>query len=136
MTMESAYAQALWKMVESGMPPVKAVHALRDLLKACGREALLPRIGWSFARIAEREGKRTGVTLSVAREKDERAAKNAVKDIIAKLGIEPKEVNVHVDDSLIGGWRLEGRETLVDASHKSELQKLYNCVTGTISSIN
>ena len=136
MTMEFAYAQALWKMVESGMSPVKAVHALRDLLKARGRETLMPRVGRAFARIAEREGKRTGVTLSVAREKDERAAKSAVKTILQEIGVEPKEVNILVDDSLIGGWRLEGRETLVDASYKSELQKLYNRVTGTISSIN
>ena len=94
MTMESAYAQALWKMVEGGMSPAKAVHELRDLLKARGREALLPRIGRAFARIAEREGKRTGVTLSVAREKDERAAKSAVKQILAEFGVEPKEVRI------------------------------------------
>ncbi len=124
--MEQAYAQALWKMVEGGMSPVKAVHALRDLLKARGREALLPRIGRTFARIAQREGKRTGVTLSVAREKDERAAKSAVKTILEEIGVEPKEVNILVDDSLIGGWRLEGKETLVDASHKKELLELFN----------
>lgn len=134
--MQEAYAQALWKMVEGGMSPAKAVHALREALKARGREALLPRIGRAFARIAEREGKRTGITLSVAREKDERAAKSAVKTILAEMGVEPKEVNILVDDSLIGGWRLEGRETLVDASHKIELQKLYNRVTGTVSSIS
>ena len=131
MTMESAYAQALWKMVEGGMSPAKAVHELRDLLKARGREALLPRIGRAFARIAEREGKRTGVTLSVAREKDERAAKSAVKQILAEFGVEPKEGNIHVDDSLIGGWRLEGREHLVDASYKRILVDVYNAATRT-----
>jgi len=129
--METAYAQALWKMVEGGMSPAKAVHALRDLLKARGREALLPRIGRAFARIAEREGKRTGVTLSVAREKDERDAKNAVKEILAKLDVEPKEVSIQVDESLIGGWRLEGRECLVDASYKRVLVDVYNAATRT-----
>jgi len=31
-----------------------------------------------------------------------------------------------VDESLIGGWRLEGKETLVDASYKRELLELFN----------
>jgi F0F1-type ATP synthase delta subunit len=124
--MEQAYAQALWQMVENGMAPAKAVHAMRDSLKSLGREALLPRVGRAFARIAMREAKRTGVTLSIARMGDERGAKSAVKEILAELDVEPKDVNVHVDDSLIGGWRLEGKEALVDASYKKELLELFN----------
>ncbi len=124
--METAYAQALWNMVSGGMAPTKAVHALTDVLKTHGRESLLPRIGRAFARIAERESKRTGITLTVARSGDERSAKHAVKDVLAQLQVDPKEVQIVVDDSLIGGWRLEGKETLVDASYKRELLELFN----------
>lgn len=124
--METTYAQALWKMVEAGTSPSKAVRALQETLKVHGREALLPRIGRAFARIAEREGKRTGIVLSVAREKDERSAKSAAKEILAKLGAETKEVTVSVDSTLIGGWRLEGKETLVDVSYKKQLLELFD----------
>ncbi len=127
--METAYAQALWKMVEGGMAPVKAVQALRETLKAHGREALLPRIGSAFARIAERESKRNDVILTVAREKDERHAHKEVKSLLSEMGIETKDLKTQVDDTLIGGWRLEGREVVVDASYKSQLLELFNRAT-------
>ncbi len=127
--MEHAYAQALWKMVEGGLTPSKAVHALRDVLKAHGREALLPRIGRAFARIAARESDRNDVVLTVAREKDERAAHKAVKELLSQLGVEPKALKTQVDDTLIGGWRLEGRDQMVDASYKNKLLTLFSRAT-------
>jgi F0F1-type ATP synthase delta subunit len=131
--METAYAQALWKMVEGGMTPVKAVHALRDTLSAHGREALLPRIASAFGRIAERETKRTRVVLTVAREKDERHAHKEALAVLKKMGFKdlPAQAGLktEVDDTIIGGWRLEGKEQLVDASYKSQLLELFNRAT-------
>jgi len=108
------------------MAPAKAVHELFELLKHTGREALMPRIAKAFARIAEREGAKQAMTISVAREKDERHAKSVAKEVLAKLGVEAKELLVRVDDSLIGGWRAEGREVLVDRSYKRRLVDLFN----------
>ena len=127
--METAYAQALWKMVEGGMTPAKAVHALRDTLKAHGRETLLPRIARAFERIAEREAKKIDVVLTVAREKDERRAHKEIKETLSQLGVEAKNLKTQVDDTLIGGWRLEGREHLVDASYKKQLLELFSRAT-------
>jgi len=137
MTMESAYAQALWKMVEGGMTPAKAVRALQETLKTHGREALLPRIASAFARIAAREAKRTGVVLTVAREKDERRARSEAKKYLESMDIKSaqggsalgRDLKTQVDDTLIGGWRLEGRETLTDVSYKKALLDLYVRVT-------
>ncbi|MBI5457187.1 F0F1 ATP synthase subunit delta [Candidatus Kaiserbacteria bacterium] len=127
--MERSYAQALWKMVEGGVTPAKAVHALRDTLKAHGRDALLPRIASAFSRIAEREAKRTDVVLTVAREKDERHAHRDIRGLLREMGVEAKDLKTQVDDTLVGGWRLEGREHLVDASYKKQLLDLYTRVT-------
>ncbi len=127
--METVYAQALWKMVEDGMTPSKAVRALHEVLKAHGREALLPRIASAFTRIAERETKRSDVILTVAREKDERRAHKEVKELLSAMGVGVEDLKTQVDDTLIGGWRLEGREQLVDASYKNQLLELYNRVT-------
>jgi F0F1-type ATP synthase delta subunit len=124
--MEEAYAQALWKMVKEGMAPSKAVHSLSEILKSHGRLALMPRIGKVFARIAERELQKETITLTIARAGDERAAKSAAKEVLAKLKLEAKEVAIKVDDSLIGGWRLEGKEMLMDRSYKSRLLELFN----------
>jgi len=111
------------------MTASKAVHALRDTLKEHGREALLPRIASAFARIAEREAKKSDVVLTVAREKDERRAHKDVKELLSELGVETRSLKTQVDDTIIGGWRLEGREHLVDASYKKQLLELYNRVT-------
>jgi len=128
--MEQSYAQALWKMVEGGMTPAKAVRALQETLKVHGREALLPRIASAFARIAQRETKRTDVVLTLAREKDERRAHKDIKEMLTRMGVASKDLKTQIDDTLIGGWRLEGRETLTDVSYKKALLDLYVRVTG------
>ena len=127
--MQEAYAHALWQMVESGTSPKEAVRKVHASLAARGREALLPRVASAFRRLAERERVRSGITLSVAREKDARAAMHEAKDLLASLSEEKVGAEVIVDGSLVGGWRLEGRETLVDASFKKQLLSLYNRAT-------
>lgn len=124
--MEQAYAQALWQMVERGTAPSKAVHALAAMLKEHGREALLPRIARAFERLAQREARKDDVVLTVAREKDLAHAKKEVKEVLSSLGIESSDLKTQVDDSLIGGWRLEGKEHLVDASYKQQLLNIFN----------
>jgi F0F1-type ATP synthase delta subunit len=127
--METAYAQALWNLIERGMTPKKAVEGLLGSLKRTGRLALMPRVARAFARIAARNGARDAVVLSIARETDERSAKRAVKAVLDELGVAANELEVKIDDSLIGGWRLEGRERLMDASWKKHLVSLYNRAT-------
>ncbi|MDO8514850.1 MAG: F0F1 ATP synthase subunit delta [bacterium] len=124
--METAYAMALWKMVAEGMDAKKAVHALIDVLAKNGRSSLTPRIARAFLRIAQRQLRKDAATLTVARDKDERYAKAAVKDVLEELGIVSKDLKTQVDDTLIGGWRLEAKGTLVDASYKKQLIELYN----------
>ena len=50
--MEKLYAQALMKLIQSGMEPSDAVRAMHKKLKAEGREALMQRIAKSFSRLA------------------------------------------------------------------------------------
>ena len=125
-----AYAQALWQTIQRGTAPKKAIASLHALLVRHGRIALLPRVGRAFTRIALREAKRTDITLSVARLKDTRAAKQSVKKLVSELRVEASDVKTAVDEHLIGGWRLEGRGTLVDASYKKHLLSLCENVIG------
>ena len=127
--MENAYAQALWKMIQGGKKPKEAVTALHEMLIRLGRSALMPKIAHAFVRIAERDRARNGVVLSIAREKDERVAHKQANAFLAEMQIDAKDVTTHIDESLIGGWRLEGRERLVDASFKKQLLSLYNRAT-------
>lgn len=124
--MEQAYARALWKMVEGGMSAIDAVENLRAVLVKQGRLALLPRIARAFERIAAREQARRAITLSVVHEKNSREAMHEARGTLKELGIAERDVSVKVDDTLIGGWRLEGRGHLQDSSHKQQLLALYN----------
>lgn len=126
--MEQQYAQALWKMAEGGTSPHKAVASLKEVLEKHGRLALLPRIGRAFARLADREVSKSALVLTVAREKDERHAHKEVKEILASMDARTDDLKTQVDDSIIGGWRLEGRGMLVDNSYKNRLLELYNRV--------
>lgn len=126
--MEAAYAQALWQLVKGGMTPHAAVKAIKEKLEKDGRAALLPRVRSAFQRLAQRESRKNTIVLTIAREKDERAAKSEAKEIVAALG-EQIDLETQVDDSIIGGWRLEGKGVLVDKSHKSALMEIYNRVT-------
>lgn len=127
--MEHTYAQALWQLLESGKTPKEAVKALRTTLERHGRSNLLGRIGRAFARIAEREGAKNSVTLTIAHERDAHSAQKAVKTYLEELDVDSKDVVVKTDASMIGGWRLEGRERLIDASFKNHLLSLYNRAT-------
>ncbi len=129
--MEQAYAQALFKMVEGGMEPKKAVAAIRERLIAEGREELLPRIARAFSRIAQREMQRNGLVLTLAREKDARAAHKEAKKFLDGMGASAKDLTTRIDETQIGGWRLEGREHLIDASYKKHLLSLYARATNS-----
>lgn len=130
--MENQYAEALWKMIEGGEKPKEAVTKLRAYLERRGRANLLPKITHAFARIAGRRGTKKAVVLSVARQKDVSRAEREIKDILKELGAGAKDIEVRLDGSLIGGWRLEGRERLVDASFKRDLLEIYSKVTNSI----
>lgn len=111
------------------MSPHAAVGAIRRVLAKGGRAALLPRIARSFKRLSERERKKDEIVLTVAREKDERYARSAAKRFLSALGVAEEGLKTRVDDTIIGGWRLEGRGVLVDNSYKQRLLELYDRVT-------
>ena len=123
--MENSYAQALWTVIENGMKPQEAVIAMHGILKIEKREALLPRIARAFERIAAHARDRDSVTLAVADKSHEHAA---LKELAAS-GLDTKDVKPHVDPTLIGGWRFEGREQLIDASYKKHLLAIYHAAT-------
>lgn len=127
--MEEAYAQALWKMIEGGMVPKKAVQSIHQSLTVRGRTSLMHGIARAFERLAARKRQTDSVTLSVAREKDERFAHRSAKQALESLGVTSPDVTISVDDSLIGGWRIEGKEILIDASFKKQLLTVYNRAT-------
>lgn len=126
--MPDNYAEALWRVVEKGKTPKAAVSALYRMLEAQGRLRLLRPIGKSFARVAEKKERASKITLSIAREKDARAAIREAASILAGFGAKKEDLALAVDPDIVGGWRLEGRGKLIDASYKKHLLNIYDNV--------
>jgi len=121
--MEHAYAKALVFVIERGGKPLASVRSLVRVLEREGRMALLPRIVHAFKRLAATDSVRNSVVLSFAK-KNTRVSRK-MREALRELGVAKKDVRVEVDPTLIGGWRLEGRGTLVDVSYKKALLDIY-----------
>lgn len=126
--LEHSYAKALERSVTAGKSPKEAVSALHAILERRGRLALFPRIARAFTRIAQQGKEKNTITLSVAPSHAIHANKEA-KDVLTSLKIDAEEMETKTDETLIGGWRLEGREHLYDASFKKHLLSIYNRIT-------
>lgn len=112
-----AYAQALYRMMQKGIAPKDAVKKVHDALSRRGRSALMRQIAHAFTRLAERESRKNRTVLYVARKEDEHHARKA-------SGADKAELVV--DENLIGGWRFEEGEQLIDTSFKKHLLSIYN----------
>ena len=115
-----SYALALMRLIEKGEKPAEAVKKAHAVLERDGRTNLMPAVGRAFARIAAKQAARTKEVLVIARTKDEAKAR---KESGAK------DAESVIDESLIGGWRLEAGEMLQDASWKHHLLNIYQNVT-------
>lgn len=122
--MENGYAQALYKAITGGIAPKKAIEALHAQLVRENRAGLMPHIARAFARVAQREHAKDRSVLFVAREHD---ASHAAHE--AGKYAEMKDHDTVVDSTLIGGWRLEHKDVLVDNSYKAHLLDIFNRVT-------
>ncbi len=129
--MEKAYAAALWHTVEKGTDPKEAVERLCTMLERRGHQALLAKIGRAFEALARQSARHTKVELVVARESDAQRMLDEAGKKIEEMGATKKDVVTRVDETLIGGWRLEGRGRLIDASYKNGLMALYERIIRT-----
>ena len=135
--MEEAYAQALWKIIEggpgrAGTPAKKAVELLHQSLVARGRQGLFPKIARAFERLAARKRMGSGITLTVAREKDLLWAHHQAKEVLDSMAAKHADIKEEIDVSLIGGWRVEGQGTLLDESFKRDLLDMYKMITNEL----
>jgi F0F1-type ATP synthase delta subunit len=127
--MDKVYAQALWHVIKDGEDPAKAISSLHGVLVRRGHTGLLHKIAHAFKQQVAHVEQRNTVTLLVADKKDETQAKREAATSLVKLQLEDRHVITRVDHTLIGGWRTEGREHLVDASYKKFLLEIYESAT-------
>lgn len=124
--MPEVYAHVLVRMVDKGDAPHTAVQKLQENLAEHGRSALLPKIAHAFERLMQKRRQKTDVRLFVAHHDDARHAKGEAEHA---LGSTHEHMHVHTDTSLVGGWRVEAGERLVDMTYKKQLLSIFNRAT-------
>ena len=130
--MQKNYAQALFEKA-TDVADRKSVELLIKnlvaILKSEGKLKLLPSILKEYERLSERRAAEKA-HLYVANEKAVKKAPESqnVLNFTKEIGVEAKDLEVVVDASLVGGFRLESPTRLVDASHKRSLLHLYRKV--------
>ena len=130
--MEQAYAQALLTTITDGMNPTEAVKSLHALITQEGRMALFPGIARAFSQLASDVNMQDRVEITVSKSEDVVLATSAVQKVLGAIGIDSPTLHTKVDDTIIGGWRAQGSNILVDNSFKSHLLHLFRESTQTI----
>jgi|TARA_Y100000310_G_scaffold345555_1_gene466480 F0F1-type ATP synthase delta subunit len=116
------YAEALYEVLsETEEGDVDAIlNNFFAVLSSKGHSALLPNIVREYIQIAGRE-KNKRSTLVVSNEK----GKSEFREKATEFNIPDSSLDIVVDESLVGGFRLEGNDVLVDGSYKRMLLELY-----------
>lgn len=116
------YITASAQLIESGTDIETVLSGLKRTLTRRGHERLLPRVLSGLRAHLDAHTIDDAYTVVVAREKDRETFS---QEIDAMRG--EKEVHAtHVDDRIVGGYILEGKDTIIDASYKTALRALYN----------
>jgi F0F1-type ATP synthase delta subunit len=120
--LEKVYAQALVELEATGAKaPELTKHLIAHLTKA-GRLKLLPKILTELRKIEARHAKEWSA-LEVASEKEKAHAQKELEN----MGVHATEVRIN--PSLIKGWRILQKDTLIDTSAKKSLVNLYTNIT-------
>lgn len=120
--MEKVYAKALLNELAQGKSDADIVSGLSLHLKRVGREKLLPRILRELTSELAR-ARKSETVLEIAHEGVRAEALQALQT----LGITPAQVLVN--DTLIEGYRVRTKESLLDRSAKQALVDLYKRIT-------
>ncbi len=114
------YAKAMYSLSHSGKSANEIVAGTIRSLKNRGAIGLLPKVLSSYKRLVAADRGLASV-LTVARDAD---ADKAMQDSGAQGG-----TRVDVDNTIVGGYRLESNSKLVDNSFKTKLLQAYRNAT-------
>ena len=119
----TVYASALYSATQglNKEDTEKRVKVFIELVKSRGHERLLPSLSSSYEkRLSQKVDK---VTLTVASDKDLKRTKEEIRDLSGEFNLQ--DLDVKVDELLVGGYVLKSQNNLYDKSYRRALKKLY-----------
>lgn len=132
MTLAQQYARGLF---EAGVgkdvsEADRLVESLVALLKRKGHLSLRPAIAREYRRLSMLEGEKGRARVVLAREQDAAKFRNEIAEELAAISM-TGESRQEYDGTLVGGYRIEHKDTVVDASYKTQLLSLYRKMLST-----
>lgn len=131
----SWYAEALYgalqgKDVKSENDSKKVFSRFRKVVFSRGHERLLSLVARELGKIMSREKDKNEVVLVTADNKSVSKWSHAY-DHYEKEGIIPKGATRRdvVDETIVGGFQIRTKDTLIDGSYKKSLVELYRNIT-------
>ena len=125
--MRENYITAILEALLAGKDPEATLQGLKKVLKEKGHTQLYPSVLRGVARILESRGThdaRIVVKDTAAYEQQ----KSAIDAALAQLGAQD-EPEVHIDETIIGGFIAEAEGKQLDKSYKTKLVSLYRNLT-------
>jgi F0F1-type ATP synthase delta subunit len=129
----SWYAEALYSALKdtASESDFKKVFArFRKVVSSRGHDRLFPFVARELEKIIALEKTKNEVVLVTADSKSQSKWSHAY-DHYEKEGIIPKHTTRRdvVDESIVGGFQIRTRDTLIDGSYKKSLALLYRKIT-------
>jgi len=125
--MDRTYAQALIEGSQGKDARELSVFAKTFVayLKSKGHEKLLPKIFRRYEELLAREQKKNTISITLGHEKVLHGHKQDLQEELKKIFGKEVDIETRVDESLIGGYLVEGKGIRIDRSFKSSLKNLY-----------
>ena len=125
--MKDNYITAVLEALLAGKDPEVTLQGLKKVLQEKGHTQLYPSVLRGVARVLESRGThdaRVVVTDAAAYEKQ----KAAIDAALRELGAHDKP-ELHLDETIIGGYIAEAQGRQLDKSYKTKLVSLYRNLT-------
>jgi F0F1-type ATP synthase delta subunit len=117
------YSEAVRTLVREGFSLDAALDGLRTMLTTRGHSRLYPKILKELLTESIKDEVRDTATVTVARKGDAEAHEKEIKTHLTTLS--QKHHTVVVDESIVGGYIVEGTNARIDNSYKKRLLTLY-----------
>lgn len=125
MSRARVYAKALMSLSDSGAAQKETfTKSFADLLKRKGDAGLMTSISREFSKLQEKKQRAKTVKVITAKELTDGEVDDILKKCLPNHG-EFDTIVKKVDETLIGGFRIETTTNIIDISYKKSLQSMY-----------
>ncbi len=122
------YIHATYQTLEKGSDTERVMKNLKTYLEKRGLLKLHPRILRGLIEKIRKSERSLIPRVILARVQDEKNYKKEIGEALEKIG-GAKEYEIQVDESIIGGFIVKGKNERADASYKRTLLHAYHRLT-------